>query len=324
MSKANNSIEVANEFSSKNLSTTDNSLFSTNKISTWMSEDYFQSILKKQIGNETTKVKSIRVETCSGKGKGNDGLMFRVGVNFHNVNDCDKKQFRSFIVKTMPKNAIISFGKNEYNVHGKEMEFYQQIEIEFRKILKSINEDGNIFSQAANVDNTLEVIVLEDLMEKDFVMIDHFKGLDKDHIKMVLRKLARMHAASVVLHEKNPIAFKNFDMGMYTRKTDIFYPLTELLYENFVNEVASWEGYEYYAEKLRKASPHVIENALKCFDCEDGDFHVLTHGDLWFNNMMFKYDNASRVIDCVLFDLQFSSYASPAIDLLVSTKNEGN
>lgn len=319
MSKANNLLDNVGGIKSE-LLTENVSLLSANEIPTWMNEDYFQNIIQEQLGGETTNVKSIEVQKLGGKGESYIGIMYRVGVKL----DSDVAEFRSFIVKTLPDEAIDTLGKNNYDVQGKEMKIYSRIEPEIRKILKSIDEDAEIFPASPKVDDALEVIVMEDLVEKNFVMVDRFKGLDMEHTKMVLRKLARLHAASVVLHASDPSAFKNHDMGIFARKSNIFDKLFISLNEIFADEVATWEGHEYYAEKLRKVAPNVIENVLKCFDCEDGDLHVLTHGDLWSNNMMFKYDSTGQLIDCVLLDLQFSSYASPAIDLLVSLSINNN
>ena len=92
----------------------------------------------------------------------------------------------------------------------------------------------------------------------------------------------------------------------------------ETLCEAFIEEVVTWEGFEYYARKLEQVRKNLIKNALRAFDCDDGDLHVLNHGDLWTNNLMFKYDEAENPIDAVLLDFQFTSYGSPALDLIVS------
>lgn len=47
------------------------------------------------------------------------------------------------------------------------------------------------------------------------------------------------------------------------------------------------------------------------------DWSVMCHGDLWVNNLMFRYDaTTDRVADVRLIDLQTARCASPAIDIL--------
>lgn len=297
----------------------DDSTLNSEEIPAWLSEIYFQNILQQEHCDNSVKVNYLKVQQCGGEGESYVGKMFRVGAYYTAEKSSETVQFKSFIVKTMSDHKIAaeSLGKDNYNVQFKEMEMYQRIAPEMRRVLESINEDADIIPLAAAVDYEHEVFVLEDLVEKNFVMADRLKGLDMSHLLMALRKLARMHAASVILHENDSSIFKNHDKGIFSRKTDVFNVMFDSLCELFVDEVATWEGYEYYAEKLLKVKPKMIENAHKCFDCDDGDFRVLTHGDIWTNNMMFKYNDDGDLVDCTLIDFQFTSYASPAIDLLV-------
>merc|ERR1719481_516730 len=50
---------------------------------------------------------------------------------------------------------------------------------------------------------------------------------------------------------------------------------------------------------------------------ERPDFHVETilHGDPWFNNMLFKYNEEQMVEDVVFIDFQMMSFGSPTDDL---------
>lgn len=52
-------------------------------------------------------------------------------------------------------------------------------------------------------------------------------------------------------------------------------------------------------------------------DANDYDWNVMCHGDLWVNNLMFRYDGRTdRVADVRLIDLQTARCASPVIDIL--------
>lgn len=295
----------------------DISLLSAEEIPSWLNDVFIQNILQNFYHDKDLRVESLRIKSCGAKGDSYASVMYRVGTYF-----CDgKKQghYRSYIVKTLPTAdiAIEKLGSSNYNVQNKEMEFYERVLPEFRCILESINEDPDIFPLALAVDKTLDVIVLEDLVEKQFVMASRLNGLDLNHTLISLRKLARMHATSIVVHERNPSAFSHLDTGFFTRKTDAFHIMFETLCDAMIAEVSSWDGYEYYAKKLVNVRKNLIKNAQRAFDCDEGDLHVLNHGDLWTNNLMFKYDESGKPIDAVLLDFQFASYGSPALDLVV-------
>ena len=42
---------------------------------------------------------------------------------------------------------------------------------------------------------------------------------------------------------------------------------------------------------------------------------TITHGDPWFNNMMFKYDEKNNPEGLKMLDLQISTYLPPTMDL---------
>lgn len=45
-------------------------------------------------------------------------------------------------------------------------------------------------------------------------------------------------------------------------------------------------------------------------------FNVLCHGDLWSNNLMYKYDEETgKVTECLLVDLQMCHHNTPMVDL---------
>lgn len=45
-------------------------------------------------------------------------------------------------------------------------------------------------------------------------------------------------------------------------------------------------------------------------------FHVMNHGDIWLNNMMFRSDEEGNTVDVKLIDFQIAFWASPVVDLM--------
>lgn len=325
MASAGTTFEISNEIINQVIlpkgveEPKDDCLLSAEEIPQWLNESFIEDILRKFNEDANLKVRCLKIQQCGGKGDSYASMMYRVGTYFSDGKQPNVVQFRSYIVKTLPELdiAIEKLGADNYNVQTKEMDMYQHILPEFKRLLQSINEDHEIFPNCLAVDKDLDVIVLEDLAEKAFVMADRTKGLDREHILMALRKMARMHAASAVMYLKSPKAISSFDTGFFTRKTDVFQVMFNSLCDGLVEEMKTWEGFEYYAEKLPSVRKSLVKNAQRAFDCDDGDFHVLTHGDLWTNNLMYRYDETGAPIDSVLLDFQFTCYGSPALDLIV-------
>jgi hypothetical protein len=59
-------------------------------------------------------------------------------------------------------------------------------------------------------------IVMEDLCAQGFNVAERRKGLDLSHCLLVMRMLARFHAASVVLHDRDPEAMSLYDKNFFS------------------------------------------------------------------------------------------------------------
>lgn len=180
------------------------------------------------------------------------------------------------------------------------MDMYFRVLPAIKIILKSIGEDTNIFPSTISIDEANDIIIMEDLMEKNYVMPNRVKRLDLVHVKMALRKLALFHAATIVMHEENPKVFDNFDTGMFNRKTNALQILFKTNFDAFRDLVSQWEDHQYYADKLNKLRPHLCENAMRAFDCDEGDLAALCHGDFWTNNTLYSYDKNMNPLDVII------------------------
>jgi hypothetical protein len=58
--------------------------------------------------------------------------------------------------------------------------------------------------------------VLEDLCAEGFKMAERRQGLDLAHCLLVMRLLARFHAASVVLHDQDPESMSIYEQSFFS------------------------------------------------------------------------------------------------------------
>jgi len=71
----------------------------------------------------------------------------------------------------------------------------------------------------------------------------------------------------------------------------------------FVDKIAEWNQ-----QKLSRHSL-VVVNPMKC------GMVVLTHGDYWLNNLMFKFNESNESEDVQMLDFQSSAWGTPSLDL---------
>jgi fructosamine-3-kinase len=147
---------------------------------------------------------------------------------------------------------------------------------------------------------TATAIVLDDLKEQGFRLADSTDMLDMQHCQLVMKALAQSHAASAVLHVKNPEIFKSCSESLYCehqRNT------IEMFFQNnlksLAKEVEKWPLFnDRFACKLHRLADKTVDLFIKLLERDDNDFNTFVHGDLWLNNMMFRYsDDTDEVVD---------------------------
>lgn len=270
----------------------------------WLNSNYFQDILRRHYKNSAIKVRFVNIEPC---GSANDGFlseMLRIHVTyFVNSND----EVESFVAKLDTNHELVveKVGSNGYDVQKKEMMFYDVIAPQMEKIFSKMDLSGKTLPKVVAIDREHDVILFEDLKSLEFIMADRLAGMDENHVKLGLEKLAKFHAASLIIRQKHPKAFESFDVGMFSRKVKAFNFAFLSIYEHVVEEVKTWLGFEDYAAKLDKMRSSFIENATRCFDYTPDDFCVLNHGDAWTNNFMFKYGVKGDLEDAILVSYYF-------------------
>ncbi|KAJ9585240.1 hypothetical protein L9F63_002940 [Diploptera punctata] len=157
------------------------------------------------------------------------------------------------------------------------------------------------------------VLVLEDLSASGFKVLDRMAGVDLHNSLLVMRCLARFHAASVILYEQEPELFEPFMDTVFNEEPiqklqgPFFKGMSTLLAE----EVENWPGFgERYAKKFREMSGEMIKLVVEGARRHEERFNVLTHDDIWTSNLMFRPPDSIRLID-----FQMPHYASPGNDL---------
>ena len=143
-------------------------------------------------------------------------------------------------------------------------------------------------------------IVLDDLKEQGFRLADKTDGLDMQHCLLVMKAIAQSHAASAVLHLKDPEIFKSFSESFYCeRQRNTIGFMIQSTMKNLAMEVEKWPLFnDRFARKLHRVADKCYDFLIKCLKRHDDDFNVLVHGDLWLNNIMFRYsDDTDEVVD---------------------------
>lgn len=107
------------------------------------------------------------------------------------------------------------------------------------------------------------------------------------------------------------------DAFFITQRPELFRWSSKIMYKNcktiegFFRNIAktvsraakNWNGFEKIAGKLTSIPSYVYDNMYREYSPTENGFNVLLHGDMWSNNIMFRYDQQGKPTDIRLVNL---------------------
>eukprot|EP00095_Tigriopus_kingsejongensis_P003079 maker-scaffold664_size116482-snap-gene-0.21 protein:Tk03079 transcript:maker-scaffold664_size116482-snap-gene-0.21-mRNA-1 annotation:"AGAP013467-PA" len=186
-------------------------------------------------------------------------------------------------------------------------------------------------------------VVQEECQKGSMLIMDHMKqhnyqdainkreGLDLDHVKLVMEELAKLHAVSYAFFKEKHGTTEDMmnKETIYARDFVFAYPEPAMM--------AAMEGFDKGADELMLDTLGNCGQACKdsfqryldgggdptkqrnlLFSNKEYKFNTLCHGDSWFNNMLFRYNEQGKTPKpdkVCLLDMAIIRWCSPTTDL---------
>ena len=168
-----------------------------------------------------------------------------------------------------------------------------------------------------------ESVFLEDLSVRSFTMIEKStEEVTADHVRLMMQLLGKFHAISFALKDQQPAKFieltSNLSELLVRRDNPMLREYFKMMVYGILEVLTSDED-AIVRSKLQKLleEKEVMDIAADCIDSKAaGDAAIVTHGDTWQNNTMFRYDKNGKPNEISLLDWQISRLSSPIIDVV--------
>lgn len=166
-----------------------------------------------------------------------------------------------------------------------------------------------------------ESLLLEDLNVRGFSIIDRFtEDVTADHVRLFLQALGKLHALSFALKDQQPEKFKelatNLKEFILTEDTHSRAYFNQQV-ETVINLLSNEEDAHLLTKVKSLFERDAIDIAADCIDPKAaGSNSVISYGDAWQNNSMYRYDEQRKPIEICLLDWQISRESSPIIDIM--------
>ncbi|XP_011144503.2 uncharacterized protein LOC105186165 isoform X1 [Harpegnathos saltator] len=284
----------------------------------WLNVCFVQKALRKSEEDNSINVIDIFTKPATKKGDNYTSDMIRAMVEY-TQDEAGRKvtKKKSIIIKISPindgirKDLILSSP-----LFNTEMSMMSNTLLKMNQLLKfkHLLSAKCLYIQKEDI----PLLVLEDLAPLGFRMADREAGLDLAHSILALQGLAKFHATSVAVCEKEPSQKQLYAGGMFNPDhPHTFRDFFNVSVESLGKEIETWpEIDQKYAKKMINIASKMYDIGMKVSRPREGDFCVINHGDFWVNNMLFKYNDAGKPISHICVDFQLAVYTSPAIDLL--------
>ena len=199
--------------------------------------------------------------------------------------------------------------------------FHKEVVL-FNGILKSYHEEmGDHSIPRCYLARSDDILVLEDMSSKGFKNTNHYETFDLQHCEKTLETLAKFHSFSFVTEKKEGRTMSEL-FPLLTKDGFLSADENNVGRKGFLESIRVMkilikENLSYYSpEVIRKASDY-FDNMSEMMKSSKLYPNVLSHSDLWANNIMFKYDESGSVEEACILDFQLASYTSPAYDVLL-------
>ncbi|XP_022823598.1 uncharacterized protein LOC111354388 [Spodoptera litura] len=161
-----------------------------------------------------------------------------------------------------------------------------------------------------------EIILLEDLNESDFKMLNKFDSLSDECVRSILKNFAILHSVSYALKEKQPETFESFksklidvwSVNFSTNEARDYFQLLE-------SSVLANLDEEEHKSKFKSNFMEILKLPIQLAKDRDCKYSIVQQGDAWTNNIMFKFSE-DKLEQSVMIDYQGSKISNPVGDIL--------
>ncbi|CAD7091896.1 unnamed protein product [Hermetia illucens] len=278
-----------------------------------VTEELFHDILEKQFGKCT--IKKFTVANTSGAGENYACSLYRITVEVEKEDGTETQV--NYIAKMVPPNDPNIQMKRCLVIFPKEAAMYGKVIPKLEEIFQE-NDIKIIFGPKCwkTVDH-LEMLIMEDLGARKFTNADRLNGMDMQHAKAVLSKLAQFHAASACVLEKSDSSAKQLLSSISSEEAFSFFrAIQPMLWGNIVKHLRMWKTCQEYVDRIEGMVNRIGDLFTDVYTPKPDEFNVILHGDLWVNNIMFQHDEKGLPTEVLFVDYQMSRYGSPVQDLM--------
>ncbi|XP_077291491.1 uncharacterized protein LOC143914946 [Arctopsyche grandis] len=273
-------------------------------------DDIIETI-KRISKNKKIEDATLHISEATAKGDNYIGKLYRVkasdkrGKSISLIVKCapdDKSLRNNFPIRTIYEREILTYTEILPAMDALQDEFKIPKKDRFNHAeqFESINESEK------------ECLFFGDLAVEGYKMYDRQKSFDYQHLELVMKTLARLHATSFVMKKTKPELFEKLSQKV---SEPLDFGEDDNVLELARKKCASIIENDQIRRKFEDAVENPTEKHKRFIDYKrTAPYNVICHGDCWINNFLFKYED-DKILDMKFIDWQIVRLASPITDI---------
>ncbi|XP_050085136.1 uncharacterized protein LOC126570995 isoform X1 [Anopheles aquasalis] len=207
-----------------------------------------------------------------------------------------EEEYISFFLKVLPETVpkLADYIK-EMGCFRKEILLYRHLIPRLQDVMIGTRQ----FVPTAYYTKDERMVVFENLRTDGYSIVEGTTNLlDLEHLKVALQAVAKLHASSLILEERSGAPIPKLFVGYlnenayvededHVRKVNLDNAIRVMC--EMIKRIDCYAGSDRLDEILRKV-PDVVRKIYDFSKPSTVYRNVLNHGDLWSNNVMFRYE----------------------------------
>lgn len=167
-----------------------------------VNDDFFIDIVERKLNikRDEFKLRLVFISPAAGKNENYASIVYRAKISIE-ILESKERKFVNVIIKAL---LITMEELKEFAIFDREIVMYNEVLPSFEKIL--LDQAHEIVEFGPNCikveSKPYEIIVLDDLKTEGYEMMDRKVGLNLELSTLVMKKLAKFHAASAIRYQK--------------------------------------------------------------------------------------------------------------------------
>lgn len=216
----------------------------------FLDNDFFQKALIQ--GNNLKSVEIIDVKLSKATVSGDNYCSEIYRANVHYSSEKNKNERISLIIKAMPTLGESGKVLDDMFSYEKETEMFSRNIPEITELLGGTEDFAAKWFYSSNQEK-IKLMVFEDLKALNYTMADRKALLDLNHCKLVISKIARFHATSMLKIESFKENTKYFDSFVSDNLDEnIMGKFVSAAFTKLSEVVSTWPDSEEISEKFQK------------------------------------------------------------------------